>query len=383
MFVSWSDDNVQYAIAIIGKSSIVQSKSNLYFYEITGTMSTIACNQISYLSNVLCAPLQIKLNYTPQIRYKTMTDRYYSYATVKDTSQVIDGVTWYEGDVVLTRLNGTTRTELSRTTTSFMSSSASTSYKNEADIEILNDNVFVIETILTAPNKIQATFKQLIGDTLHGQTILTDKDYTRTGLAFTFITNDFNLYRYSYQLDNYLYATDSVFRPTGYNGDPYFSKKSLSPVSSELYDITSRVVFARDLYNKSIVGDTINSIVHVPTNYLNNSPIIREVLKSETNEAIDDANEEIEKNEYEELYINFIDSFKVWDKNDKSTYQQRASYETAKQVNEGFKMYVANFRVTNNDGTTAQSDIGDIPIVDGEGVFEIMFQVPTRWRKDY
>ena len=92
---------------------------------------------------------------------------------------------------------------------------------------------------------------------------------------------------------------------------------------------------------------------------------------------------EIEKNEYEDLYINFIDSFKVWDKNDKSTYQQRASYETAKQVNEGFKMYVANFRVTNNDGTTAQSDIGDIPIVDGEGVFEIMFQVPTRWRKDY
>jgi hypothetical protein len=282
--------------------------------------------------------------------------------------------------VVLSRLNGTTRTELSRTTTQFMSSSASTSYKNEVDIVILNDNVFAIETILTAPDKIQATFKQLIDGSLHGKVVLSDKDYTRTGLAFTFITNDFNLYRYSYQLENYLYATDSVFRPTGYNGEAYFDKNSLIPISSELYDITSRVVFARDLYNKSIVGDTINSILHVPTNYLNESPIIREVLKSETNEAIDDANEEIEKNEYEELYINFIDSFKVWDKNDKSTYQQRASYETAKQVNEGFKMYVANFRVTNQDGSVVESEIGDIPIVDGEGVFEIMFQVPTRWR---
>jgi hypothetical protein len=380
MFVSWSEDNVQYAIGLIGKASIIQTKSNFRFYEITGTMSNISCEILSNKEGIMCAPLYLKVAYTPQFRYRSLTERYISYAVVKNDSQVIDGVTWYSGEVVLHRYVGNDVTELIRDTTQFMTSSESNAYKNEADIIILNDNVFVIETILTAPNKIQATFKQLIGDTLHSKTILTDKDYTRTGLAFTFITNDFNLYRYSYQLDNYLYATDSVFRPTGYNGDPYFDKKSLSPVSSELYDITSRVVFARDLYNKSIVGDTINSIVHVPTNYLNNSPIIREVLKSETNEAIDDANEEIEKNEYEELYINFIDSFKVWDKNDKSTYQQRASYETAKQVNEGFKMYVANFRVTNNDGTTAQSDIGDIPIVDGEGVFEIMFQVPTRWR---
>lgn len=384
MFVSWTENNVSYAVGIIGTASIVQSKQNVNLYEIKGDMSSISYSQFLHLENVICAPLQLKVAYTPQIRYRTMTERYISYSYAKQSSsQVIDDVTWYNGEVVLWQVKGTTIKELSRTPTDFMTSSESSAYKNELDIVVLNDNVFCIETILTAPNKIQATFKQVINDEVHGKTILSDVNYSRTGLYFTFISNEFNLYRYSYQTDNNLYSISSVFRPTGYNGESYFDKECLAPISGQLYDITSKVTFARDLYNKSIIGDTINSIIHVPSKYLNENPIIQEQLISETNMIIDNTNEEIEKNEYEELYINFIDTFKVWDRNDKSTYQQNASYQLARQISNKIEMYVANFRITNNDGSIVESSLGDIPIINGEGIIKIDFQVPTNGSKSF
>jgi hypothetical protein len=379
MYVSWEEENVQYAIGIIGKNAINQTKSNLYFYEVTGNMNAISYNSISYLQGVLCGSLLGRVNQTPQIRYRSLTDRYYSYSAVSDI--VLDD--WNLGYVVISRLNGNDRTELSRTTTEYMLDNQGNAYKNEADITILNDSVFAIETILTSPTTIRATFKQLIGNTMHGKVVIDNQSYSQTMLGFTFITNEFNLYKYSYQLNNTLYKINSVFKPNVYNGKPYLDRKSLVSTSGELYDITSNVVFARNLYNKSLVGDTINSIIHIPSNYLNENTIIREKLISETNDAIDDATEEIEKNEYEELYINFVDTFKVWDKNDKSVYQQKASYEMANQLQTELKMYVANFRVTNNDGTIVQSNLSDIPIVNGEGVLEICFEVKEGGAKTF
>lgn len=383
MFVSWTDSNVSYAIGVIGTNSVIQSKQNVDIFEFKGDMSSISHQMISHLIDVICGALYMKVAHTPQIRYKTMTDRYYSYSVVKSNTQVIDDVTWTDGEVVFTRLNGTTRTELSRTHTDYMISTQSSSYKNEFDIIIKNDCVFGIETILTAPDKIQATFKQIVNGELHGKIVYTDKDYVRTGLGFSMISNVFNLYTYSYQLDDRLYSIDSVFKPTGYNGEAYFNRNSLNSESGELYDITSKVVFARDLYNKSIVGDTINSILHVPSIYLNINPIIKENLISETNSVIDEGLEEISKNEYEELYINFIDSYKIWDKNDKSTYQQNASHQLAKQISNEMEMYVANFRVTNQDDSVVESTLGNIPIIDGEGVIDIDFMVPTGGSKTF
>lgn len=383
MFVSWTDSNVNYAIGVIGTNSVIQSKQNIDIFEFKGDMSSINHQVISHLDDVICGALYMKVAHTPQIRYKTMTDRYYSYSVVGSTTSVVDDVTWTDGEVVFTRLNGTTRTELSRTHTDYMISTQSSSYKNEFDIIIKNDCVFGIETILTAPNKIQATFKQIINGEIHGKVVYTNKDYTRTGLGFSMISNVFNLYTYSYQLDDRLYSIDSVFKPTGYNGESYFNKNSLNSDSGELYDITSKVVFARDLYNKSIVGDTINSILHVPSIYLNINPIIKENLISETNSVIDEGLEEISKNEYEELYINFIDSYKIWDRNDKNTYQQNASYQLARQVSSRVEMNVSKFRVTNNDGSVVESTLGNIPITDGEGVIDIDFMVPTGGSKTF
>ena len=377
MYVSWEEENVQYAIGIISRATEPQEKVNLTLYEITGTMDTITYSVLSNLNGVMSGALYLKLNYTPQIRYRSLTDRYYSYSTIKDTSHTEGGVTWYDGDVVLSRLNGNELTELSRTTTQYMYTPNITdhAYKNEVDIVILNDNVFAIETILTSPNTIQATFKQLIGNELHGKLVLNNVAYSVDTIAFTIISNQFNLYKYSYQLGNYLYEISSVFRPNGYNGEEYFDKNSLTPVSGELYDVSGNIAFARDLYNKSLVGDTINSIIHIPSNYLNENPIIREKLISETNDAIDDVDEEIEKNEYEELYINFVDAYKVWDMNNKKTYQQMTSYETAKQINEDFKMYVGAYRITNKDNSVKESGLNDITIVDNEGIIEIYFEI--------
>ena len=90
-----------------------------------------------------------------------------------------------------------------------------------------------------------------------------------------------------------------------YNNQPYFKYKSLVPYFGKLYDSNNNLIFARTLYNKSINGQTTTSSVLVPNLYLNDITIGGEKLVGKTYLEMIDQDEEIGKNEYEELFVNF------------------------------------------------------------------------------
>lgn len=130
-----------------------------------------------------------------------------------------------------------------------------------------------------------------------------------------------------------------------YNGQLYVNTNSLIPDNAEIYS-EGKLVFARDLYNKSLNSNTTVSTVEVPNNYLNDIDLTSKNFLSETNLTMVADTNNLQKNIYETLYINFINTLLIIDRNNAnpvinqqaSTYLNNAintsdSYSNAKLYN--------------------------------------------------
>ena len=162
-------------------------------------------------------------------------------------------------------------------------------------------------------------------------------------------TNQYNLVSLiSFSNDNafqFDWLVKENYNSTKYNGQSYINTNALIADSAEIYSNDS-LVFARDLYNKSLNNNTTVSTVEVPNNYLNDIDLTSKNLLSETNlDIIEDTNM-LQKNIYETLYINFINTLLIIDRNNTnqvinqqaSTYLNNAintadSYDSAKLYN--------------------------------------------------
>lgn len=107
-----------------------------------------------------------------------------------------------------------------------------------------------------------------------------------------------------------------IYNPSNYNGQNYTNINSMIPNSSILYDENDDVIFARNLYNKTISDRVTQSTIEIPNNYLNDVMIAKQDLISETNSIMVDNNNTITKNIYEKLFINFINTLQMINKND-------------------------------------------------------------------
>lgn len=187
-----------------------------------------------------------------------------------------------------------------------------------------------------------------------------DKDDTNNTFLISNTGDIYNWYLCGY-FGTYLYRTGD------YNGPAYFSDESLTSSSSELYTIIENQetgqqvypIYAKELYDRVIGGNTINSVTQIPYNMLNNTPITKEELLSRTNSVISSDNKDITKNQYEELYINNIDTFKVYDNNNGSTYNQNASIQVAKNIYNGFtdEYKIKKYRINYNDSSYSDYDL--------------------------
>ena len=135
------------------------------------------------------------------------------------------------------------------------------------------------------------------------------------------------------------------YNSSNYNGEPYINTNSLISNSAEIYS-EENLVFARNLYNKTINNNTTVSTVEIPNTYLNGIDLTSKNLLSQTNlTMIADANV-IQKNIYETVFLNFINVLQVADRNnatqvlnqEASTYLNSAintdgSYDNAKLYN--------------------------------------------------
>jgi hypothetical protein len=78
------------------------------------------------------------------------------------------------------------------------------------------------------------------------------------------------------------------------------------PNSGILYDTDGNIVFARNLYNKTMYGGTTESIIEIPNTYLNDVTLEEKDLISVSNSILNKNTQQITKNIYETLYINFL-----------------------------------------------------------------------------
>lgn len=181
------------------------------------------------------------------------------------------------------------------------------------------DSLFFLQTNFDAatPTKWIYSVGQISQDTQVQVTNIGEIAYTGSEpVGGINIQSQFNLYKVFIQMDNTLFTTGEVYNSQNYNGLAYQNYESLTPNSVNMYDENDDIIFSRNLYNKVISGNITTSTVVVPNSYLNNIEINLKELVSKCNNIMTDDNEQIEKNVYEELYVNFSNAITIRNAND-------------------------------------------------------------------
>lgn len=129
------------------------------------------------------------------------------------------------------------------------------------------------------------------------------------------LNNVYNLNSIDVIYSTFVIQIRQVYNDLNYNGTPCIQPNSLVANSGILYQ-DNMPVFARNLYNKSLNDNLTVSTIEVPNNYLNNILVNKEVLKSKTNLSLVDKSEQIIKNEYENVYVNFLNAINMRNEND-------------------------------------------------------------------
>ena len=246
---------------------------------------------------------------------------------------------------------------------------------SHTNILTINNQIFACSCIITENEgegfyKHDTYFMHIVGSSVNDIKAVEDT-YSEFG-PIVLIQNYFNLYMIylkasGNQQDNLIYK----YKLT-YNGIPYFSDNSLISENIELYDENGDIVFDRNLYDKQLTLNTIASISQIPFNYLNDKVIIKEDLMSKNNNIIDENNQEITKNQYEEVIISNLDKIKVWDRNIGSTYNNNSSVEIAKNIYNGFEggYKISHYRI-NYANTHTDHELDSIVRTDREALITL------------
>ena len=179
-----------------------------------------------------------------------------------------------------------------------------------------------------------------------------------------YVENNYNLVNWFSYMTNpnrqywKQYNIKEVYNQYNYNGEPYINTNALISHSGELYS-NDNLVFARNLYNKTISENSTVSTIEVPNNYLNGIDITQKNLLSETNLNLIQDNNTIQKNVYETLFINFINTLIISDQNNSSKIiNSSASTYLNSSINDSTKYDSAKFYnkgiLTYQDGSTKE-----------------------------
>lgn len=136
-----------------------------------------------------------------------------------------------------------------------------------------------------------------------------------------FAKQNYNLlqfYIYDLSQPGYNMLAKEIYNQSGYNGNEYYALNSMVPESGVLSS-NSEIVFARNLYNLTMSGNTTAATIEVPNTYLNNMTINVEKLNSQTSMNLINQTNDINKNVYETLLINFYNTLLIQNQNT-STY---------------------------------------------------------------
>lgn len=191
--------------------------------------------------------------------------------------------------------------------------------------------------------------------------------YSHRALYVTNVFNMIQVYMYPINPRNQtwkLYNILEIYNPTNYNGIPYENTNSLVPNSGILYDENNNIIFARNLYNKTINNRITQSTIEVPNNYLNNTIISTQELYSKTNNTMVKNQNSVAKNIYETLFINFINSLQIINENDVNNHILNPTGATRLNISVSDLIDYDNakatkIRINYDDGTNEIKDVSN------------------------
>lgn len=173
----------------------------------------------------------------------------------------------------------------------------------------------IISVIDSGAGTYNAEVGRIVEDNVYPFQIGTIELPTRSAFRFLIVNKQFNLYNFYLQAQDTVYNVRQLFNENNYNGDAYQGLNSMIPNSINLYDENSQLLYARNLYNKIINGNVTISTAEVPNDFINEVTLQLKELISKNNNGIATDNNPIQKNIYEELFINFINTINIVNNN--------------------------------------------------------------------
>ena len=211
-------------------------------------------------------------------------------------------------------------------------------------IDRCNTNIYVQYNNNVNNGTADYYFQRLVDD--KWQPIFIKNDKFAYAQRIIFVKSNYNLLQVNMYATNprtatwYQHVIKEDYNALNYNGTPYIDYDSMISRKGQIYS-GDKIVFARNLYNKTINGSTTTSTIQVPNNYLNDITLNAKKLLSNTNAEIDIDTKAITKNVYEVLFINFIDTIGVIDEDTDTYYNDTANYINA-NINTGTKANLEN-----------------------------------------
>ena len=233
----------------------------------------------------------------------------------------------------------------------------------------INNGVFFFENYIDYPlYKVSIGYianddsytKKLVGTYTRATTV--NPVYAYVDYYYKSNYNLINMYAPMYDETPTTKKVSFDYNSINYNGEGYTNVNSLVPNKARLYDNNNKMIFARNLYNKVINANTTISTLNVPNTNLNDVTIYKQSLVGETNYVLMNNQENITKNIYENLNINFYTTLRMINNNDPNNqiFNQVGSNRINSSVS-SVKDYnnakATKIRINYDDETTKIQDI--------------------------
>lgn len=218
----------------------------------------------------------------------------------------------------------------------------------------------------------------IVGENAYATLIKTVDDIYPLSLQLSF--NQYNLYTFTLQSANKLYKIPFIYNQFNYNGLPYENINSAKSNSGILYDDNGKIIFARNLYNLNVNDNTTISTIEVPNTFLNDTTIAKEDLLSETNVILNDNVQNISKNIYEVLDINFFNTLVMKNSNNPlneiiNNLGASRLNSSASQVLDYQNAYAGKVRINYIDNTNDIETVGIPTITNGIATYTFTIYV--------
>ena len=224
-------------------------------------------------------------------------------------------------------------------------------------------NVDKINGILVMKKVLTDTGKAYLG------ILQDDTPYFSSGIdvvnsRWFYVVYNYNLLNLYMDTSNADYSQSSTkkltldYNPLNYNGNDYSNYNQTVPKKARLYS-SGKMIFARNLYNRTINNNTATSTLQIPNTLLNDVTINVENLISDTDSLINNKSTSITKNIYETLYVNFMNTINVKDEDTNTMYPNAANYVSL-NINTGTKQncelsHIGKVAINYTDKTIVQT----------------------------